>query len=123
MDRFRWVFGQLEVLRRCFPVAIRDTLNSLPETLDETYEQILLSIDKAKRNYAYRLLQCLTAAIRPLRVDELAEFLALRFDPGQSAEYRIDWRPEDSHEAVLSACSSLVTVVNVDGSQIVQCSH
>jgi hypothetical protein len=108
MDRFRWVYCQLETLRHSFPAAIRDTLDKLPKTLDETYEQILLSIEEAKRNSAYRLLQCLAVAIRPLRVDELAEVLALRFDPGQPAEYRADWRPEDSHEAVLSACSSLV---------------
>ncbi|KAH8984375.1 hypothetical protein EDB86DRAFT_3084585 [Lactarius hatsudake] len=120
---FRWVFCQLETLRHSFPGAIRHTLDELPETLDETYEQILLSIEKAKRNSAYRLFQCLTVAIRPLRVDELAEVLALRFDPGHPAEYRPDWRPEDSHEAVLSACSSLVTVVDVDGSPVVQFSH
>ncbi|KAH9015195.1 NACHT domain-containing protein [Lactarius pseudohatsudake] len=120
---FRWVFCQLETLRRSFPGAIRHTLDKLPETLDETYEQILLRIDKEKRNSAYRLFQCLTVAIRPLRIDELAEVLALRFDPGHPAEYRADWRPEDSHEAVLSACSSLVTVVDVDGSAVVQFSH
>ena len=123
MNRFRRVFCQLETLRYCFPAAIRHTLDKLPENLDETYEQILLSIDKAKRNSAYRLFQSLTVAIRPLRVEELAEVLALRFDPGQSAKYRPDWRPEDSHEAVLMACSSLVTVVSVGGSQVVQFSH
>ena len=117
------MFCQLETLRHSFPAAIRHTLDKLPETLDETYEQILLGIEKAKRNSACRLFQCLSVAIRPLRVEELAEVLALRFDPGQSAEYRADWRPEDSHEAVLTACSSLVTVVEVDGSQVVQFSH
>ena len=121
--RFRWVFCQLETLRHCFPAAIRQSLDTLPETLDETYEQILLGIEKAKRSSACRLFQCLTVAVRPLRVEELAEVLALRFDPGQSAEYRADWRPEDSHEAVLTACASFVTVVSVNGSQVVQFSH
>jgi hypothetical protein len=51
-DRFRWVFCQLETLRHSFPAAIRQTLDKLPETLDETYEQILLRIEKAKRNSA-----------------------------------------------------------------------
>ena len=123
INRFRWVFCQLETLRHSFPAAIRHTLDKLPETLDETYEQILRSIEKAKRNSAFHLLQCLSVAIRPLRVEELAEILALRFDPGQSAEYRADWRPEDSHEAVLTACASLVTVVQADGSQVIQFSH
>jgi hypothetical protein len=117
------VFCQLETLRHSFPAAIRQTLDKLPETLDETYEQILLGIEKAKRNSPYRLFQCLAVAVRPLRVEELAEVLALRFDTGPSAEYRTDWRPEDSHEAVLTACASLVTIVNVNGSQIIQFSH
>ena len=124
MHRFRWVFCQLETLRHSFPVAIRHTLNNLPKTLDETYEQILLGIAEAKRDSALCLLQSLTVAIRPLRVEELAEVLALQFVPGQSPEYRADWRPVDSHEAVLTACASLVTVVaQVDGSQVVQFSH
>ena len=96
----------------------------MPETLDETYERILLGIEKVKRNSTYRLFQCLAVAVRPLRVEELAEVLAVRCDPGQSSEYRPDCRPGDSHEAVLTACASLVTVVaQVDGSQVVQFSH
>jgi hypothetical protein len=46
-------------------------LEELPETLDETYERILRDINKANRVHAHRLLQCLTVAIRPLRVAEL----------------------------------------------------
>jgi hypothetical protein len=34
-----------------------------------------------------------------------------------------DLRPVDAEEAVLSACSSLISIVNVDGSQVVQFSH
>jgi len=120
-DRFQWVFCQLETLRHSFPspTAIRQTLDKLPETLDKTYEQILLGIEKAKRNSAFCLFQCLAVAVRPLRVEELAEVLALRFDTRPSAEYRVDWRQEGSQETMLTACASLVTVVSVDGSQVV----
>ena len=121
--RFRWVVCQLDMLRSCFPPSLRDTLRKLPETLDETYERILLGINKQRREYAIRLLQCLSVAIRPLRVQELAGVLAMRFDSGKLPEYNVDWRQEDSREAVLSACSSLVVVVDVDGSSIVQFSH
>src|ERR1700761_6441732 len=121
--RFRWVFCQLEILRRCFPMALRSTLDELPQTLDETYERTLLGIDKEKRIYAPRLFQCLTVSIRPLRVEELAEVLAIQLDAGRDSEYSTEWRPGDAQQAVLSACSSLITVVNVDGSQVVQFAH
>jgi hypothetical protein len=52
-------------------------LDELPETLDETYERALQSIDKEKREFAHRIFQCLTVAIRPLRVDEFVEVLAI----------------------------------------------
>src|SRR5712671_5290789 len=123
MSRFRWVYCQLETLRRCFPTVIRRTLDELPETLDETYERTLLGIEKEKREFAHRLFQCLTVAVRPLHIDELAEVLAIRFDVGSLPEYHEDWRSENGQEAVLSACSSLIAVVNVDGSPVVQFSH
>ena len=78
--RFRWVYCLLDILRRCFPASINGVLEQLPETLDETYEHILLRIDKVKRQFAHRLFQCLAISIRPLRVEELAEILAVRFD-------------------------------------------
>ena len=77
--RFRWVFCQLEALKNCQPKNLRQFLNQMPDTLDETYEQILKGIDKAQKDDALRLLQCLTVAIRPLRVEELAELLAFDF--------------------------------------------
>jgi Ankyrin repeats (3 copies) len=121
--RFRWVVCQLDTLRRSFPADIRRTLDGLPETLDDTYGRTLLGIEKEKREYAHRLFQCLAVSVRPLRVEELAEVLAIQFHAGIPAEYHVDWRLEDAQEAVLSACSSLVTIVNVDGSRIVQFAH
>ncbi|KAH9173945.1 hypothetical protein EDB89DRAFT_2228417 [Lactarius sanguifluus] len=123
---FRWVFCQLEALRHCFPPNLRQFLNELPETLEETYERILRSINKAQRDNAHRLLQCLTVAIRPLRVEELAELLA--FDFGASRDGGIpklkdDWRWDDQEEAVLSTCSSLIAIVPSGHSRVVQFSH
>ena len=41
---------------------IMPNLNELPETLDETYERILKGINKAQKDDAHRLLQCLAVA-------------------------------------------------------------
>jgi ankyrin repeat protein len=101
-------------------------LKELPETLDETYERILRDINKANWDHAHRLLQCLTVAVRPLRVAELAEVLAVDFGTasrGETSTLNTDWRWEDQQEAVLSTCSSLISIVDEEGSQIVQFSH
>ena len=91
--------------------------------MDETYERTLLNIDAEQQEYAQRLFQCLTVSIRPLRVDELAEVLAIRFNSDSTPNYNAGWRSGDAKEAVFSACSSLITVVDVDGSPVVQFSH
>ena len=101
-------------------------LEELPESLDETYERVLREINKANRAHAHRLLQCLTVAIRPLRVAELAEVLAVDLEAAsgeETSKLRTDWRWEDQEQAVLSTCSSLITIVNASGSQVVQFSH
>ena len=59
------------------------------------------------------MLQCLVVAVRPLEVEELAELLAFDFDvaPGGIPKYRPALRLDDQTQAVLSTCSSLVTVI------------
>ena len=121
--RFQWVFCQLEVLRHCFPADVRRVLEELPGSLDKTYEYILMRIPAPNRRHAYRLLQCLMAAVRPLRVEELAEVLALDFTTGAIPTLNTDWRWEDLEEAVLSACSSLVSVISDNGYRVVQFTH
>ena len=124
--RFRWVFCQLEALRHCLSPSLRRTLEELPKTLDGTYERVLREINKANRQHALHLLQCLTVALRPLRVEELAEVLAIDFDAsshGGIPKLNPNWRWEDQHQAVLSTCSSLITIVKDGDSQVVQFSH
>jgi hypothetical protein len=123
--RFRWVFCQLETLQQCLPQSLRRTLNELPESLDDTYERAVLEIRRANQSHAYRILQCLTVANRPLSVAELAELLAFDFDEAKGGipKLNTNWRWEDHEQAVLSTCSSLVTVVPNDGSPVVQFSH
>ena len=113
----------MEVLRLCFPANLRHALEELPKSLDETYKRILNEINNANRVHAHRLLQCLAVALRPLRVEELAEVLAFDLTTGGMPKLNADWRWEDQEEAVLSACSSLVSVIIDDGSRVVQFSH
>ena len=103
---------------------MRRTLNELPESLDETYERVLKEIKKPNRDHARRLLQCLVAAIRPLRVEELAEVLAVDFDDEEGIpRLNPNWRWEDQEQAVLTSCSSLIAIVESDASRVVQFSH
>ena len=98
----------------------------MPKTLDETYERALREINEANRDHARRLLQCLTIALRPLRVEELAEILAIDFDvPAHGGIPRLNqnWRWANQHQAVLSTCSSLITIVKDGDSHVVQFSH
>jgi ankyrin repeat protein len=122
-NRFRWVFCQLEVLRQCLPNNLLRILQELPKSLDETYQRILMEINYANQKEAHRLLQCLAVAHRPLRVEELAEVLALDVDAGGIPKFNAKWRWEDHEAAVLSACSSLVSVIDYHGSRVVQFSH
>jgi hypothetical protein len=49
--------------------------------------------------------------IRPLRIEEHAEIFTFRFDKGATPTFNAAWRPEDAEEAVMSTCSSLITIV------------
>ena len=98
-------------------------LKELPESLCQAYDRTLLGINEENREYAQRLFKCLSVSIRPLRIEELAEIFAVRFDPTAAPSFKEDFRPPDAEEAVLSACSSLVTVVDQEDSRIVQFSH
>jgi len=103
---------------------VRRTLDELPESLDETYERILKEIKKPNREHARRLLQCLVVAIRPLRVEELAEVLAIDFDYADGIpKLNPNWRWEDDEQALLTSCSSLIAIVESGESRVVQFSH
>ena len=119
------MYCQLDALRHCLPASVRHTLKEIPESLDETYERIVMDIKKGTRAHAYRILQCMAVAIRPLSVNELAELLALDFDGAKEGIPRLnmDWRWQDHEQAVLSTCSSLITVVVAHDSRVVQFSH
>ena len=117
------MFSQLDVLQRCPPTAIRRVLEELPESLPDMYERILKEIKKSNQRHARRLLHCLAAAARPLRVEELAEVLAIDFHTEGIPKLNLCWRWEDPEDAVMSACWNLVTIVEDGDSQVVQFNH
>ena len=118
------MFCQLETLRYCLPPSVRRTLDELPESLDETYERVLKEIKKPNRDHACRVLQCLVVAIRPLDVKELAEVLAVDFDDAEGIpKLKPNWRWDDEEQALLTSCSSLITIVETYDSRVVQFSH
>lgn len=86
---------------------VKEKLASLPKTLDETYERILLAIDESDRARAQKALVWLAFAERPLTLRELEEACITRteFVPDTDLE---EADPVGSMAKILS---SLVTVV------------
>ena len=117
------MYCQLDYLGKCLPGRIRHALDELPETLDGTYERTLREINDANWEFTRRLLLCVAVASRPFRVEELAEFLAFDFKAGPIPKYREDWCLDDPVEAVLSTCSTLLALVNINSCSVVQFSH
>ena len=85
---------------------------------------MLREIKKPNRDHARRVLQCLVVAIRPLRVEELAEVLAVDFDDEEGTpKLKPSWRWEDQEQALLASCSSLIAIIGTGASRVVQFSH
>ena len=107
----------------CIPARIQRALDELPDTLDETYERTLQGINKANWEFAHRMFQFVSVASRPLHVKELAELLAFDFEAGLIPKFHEDCRVEDSAGAILSTCSSILSISDDRGSPVIQFSH
>ena len=106
------------------PGRIRHALEEIPTTLDATYARTLEEIDEQNWEYAHRLLQCVAAASRPLRAEELAGFLAFDLKAGSTPKFLADVRTEDPENEVISICSTLLVVVRPRwGSPVIQFAH
>jgi hypothetical protein len=80
-------------------------------------------LEAIPKQHAHRLFQCLVAAIRPHRIEELAEIFAIDFDTDTAPDLMEGWRPENPEDALLSAYSTLIVVTEGQWSKIVQFSH
>jgi len=81
-------------------------LNSLPLTLDATYERILLRIDPAQVSLARVALEFVIFSMRPPTLDELAEAAAVGSYDGPFDIGNRLFEPED----ILRMCSSLLVL-------------
>ena len=107
------MYCQVLYLRGCHPGRIRHALAELPETLDETYEHTLREISKADWELVHWLFQSVAVASRPLRVEELAEFLAFDFDARPTPRFNEGWHLEDPINAVESICPSFLAIIDI----------
>ena len=109
-SRFQWVRCQLDSLRKCVTASdLEAALDSLPKSLDATYERILQQIPDEHQEKVHRVLQFLCCSARPMLLGELAEVVTVNMDPAGVAHYI----PEDwlrSPSDVLTICGSLVSV-------------
>jgi ankyrin repeat protein len=123
--RFRWASCQLDTLRLCRVERIPAVLKELPQSLDETYERTLRVLDEEKWKFAHRIFQLLVICARPLHVQEVAEVFSISVIDEATGipKFNQRQRPENAESAVLSACSSLISVVDVYGQKQVQFSH
>ncbi|KIJ39782.1 hypothetical protein M422DRAFT_257378 [Sphaerobolus stellatus SS14] len=103
---FRWVDCQIESLKKCRRAYdIKQTLGSLPKTLDETYKRILLAVEEDDRVYVARLLAFIVFTSEPLRLEVLAK--AIAFEPDMS-ELDPDRRFVDPKD-ILGFCSNFLS--------------
>ncbi|CEJ82954.1 Putative Pfs, NACHT and Ankyrin domain protein [[Torrubiella] hemipterigena] len=114
---FRWAFCQLDSLARCrHEAAIERALDSLPQSLDETYRDMIKCIPMELKNDAVRLLQFLVHSERPITLAEAIEVIATQIDEeprGFDAKRRLF-----NETDVLSYCPGLVTVVQASDKEL-----
>ena len=94
--RFRWVDLQLDSLKKCLTHSdVKKALASLPKTLSESYDCILLAIDEEHRQKAFIALQWISHCCRPITIEELAE--AVIIDPTATPPFNPHGRIPDPH--------------------------
>lgn len=106
---FRWAIGQLANIEQCNTEReLDEALNSLPESLTETYERVLSTIKHPQDIENLRTLLCwLLHTRRPLRIEELRETIGInKFEkPHFDSRKRLSQRPK-----LLDQCTFLVVI-------------
>ena len=114
--RFRWAECQLNSLPSCpcSPAHLDRLLNSLPQSLDETYERMLCNIRYDLRDDARRILTLLGLSSRPLSLRELIDGIAVQIDEphGLNKERRLE-NGSDIHDI----CPGFIDISHDDQDQ------
>ncbi len=98
-NRFRWAACQLDVSSECRNVSkLHEALNTLPTTLDETYNRILSNIEPLYKPEVLHILQWLACSLRPLSLEEVAEIVA--FDADNDNRFNGENRFAESEEVL-----------------------
>ena len=87
---------------------VETQLKSLPNGLEEIYDQIISKLNKKHREDALKVLQWLAFSARPLLLDEIAQVVGVVFD----SECGLCFKPSHLYrdpQYVLHVCSSFVT--------------
>ena len=106
--RFRWVDCQLDVLQDCVNLPMLEkALDSLPSTIGETYERMLLNIKDSFKESAIRAFQWLVVSEELLNIEQLVDVLAI--DIQTEPHFDPDWRMPEPDD-ILRVCSSLITI-------------
>ncbi|KAJ4037353.1 hypothetical protein NW756_005642 [Fusarium oxysporum] len=75
---FRWVALQLERLKDCINIEeVKTTLDTLPETLQETYYRVLNELASTRRRYVIRILQLLAYSDLPMKLEAAVDTIAI----------------------------------------------
>lgn len=96
--RFRWASLQLNRLldsQLLLQPDVSDILNSLPTSLNETYDRILAEIMPKNQIYASTALRWLTTARQPLLIEELIDACSIDFADGGCPAVSRQLRPLD----------------------------
>lgn len=107
---FRWVHCQLQELKKLRstrPSFVKEKLYSLPATLDETYERMLVEIEPGLRTDALTLLRWLAYAKSPPSLDELVDATVIDV----TAEGKVELEDRPGLDDALEILSGLVTVI------------
>ena len=87
--------------------AIKEQLKNLPEGLDETYDQILLGIDKKDCSYTKIFLLWLCFAVCPMTLKELAAAVTLDLAAKNGLQFECENEIQDISD-ILKMCSSFI---------------
>jgi ankyrin repeat protein len=112
-NRFRWVDCQFLSLASC-PSSqrhLKKALNSLPRSLDETYNRMLMNIDPDQLDDAKRILTWLCFSKRPVTMQEIVEGLAV--DIAENPRLDLEGRLEDTDD-IIRICPGLISISTID---------
>lgn len=113
-SRFRWAACQIDMLGRLHNVCdIRKALHELPETLDETYERILMKIPRKSSKFAHKVLQLLAFCTTNDCFDKLNALAEAVIVDVEQLSFSPEKRLLDRN-ALFEICTCLITATSED---------